>query len=56
MSSIGSYDGNVYEKLLTAARKSNLNQVDPFKGYEKVLRPHLDQEFLKHHNKLVSKM
>ena len=33
-SSIGCYDGNVYERLLECARNSCLNQVDPFIGFE----------------------
>jgi len=55
-SSIGSSDGNVYEKLFKEATKSVLNRVDPFEGYEKQLRPHLDIQFLKHHNKLPTEM
>ena len=56
MSTIGCYDGNVYEKLLEAARSSNLNQNDPFIGYEKSLKPYLNMEFLKHHNKIAPKI
>jgi len=46
-STIGRHDGNVYEALYEAAKKSPLNQVDPFEGYEKVLRPRLDIDFIK---------
>lgn len=46
-STIGCYDGNVYERLVNSARKSRLNRVDPFEGYHEYLRPHLNLEFLK---------
>uniref|UniRef100_A0A6A7GC50 Peroxisomal acyl-coenzyme A oxidase 1 isoform X1 n=1 Tax=Hirondellea gigas TaxID=1518452 RepID=A0A6A7GC50_9CRUS len=46
-SAIGRYDGNIYEALFESAKKSELNQMDPFLGYEDVLRPYLDLEFLK---------
>jgi len=49
-STIGRYDGNVYEALYNAAQKSDLNQTDPFKGYEKVLKPRMDAKFLKQRN------
>jgi acyl-CoA oxidase len=49
---IGRADGNVYEALFDAATKSSLNRVDPFKGYDEFLRPHLDLEFLKRGNKV----
>eukprot|EP01125_Pyxidicula_operculata_P014747 TRINITY_DN494_c0_g3_i1.p1 TRINITY_DN494_c0_g3~~TRINITY_DN494_c0_g3_i1.p1 ORF type:complete len:482 (-),score=120.82 TRINITY_DN494_c0_g3_i1:88-1533(-) len=46
-SSIGRYDGNIYESLYMSAVKSNLNKTDPFIGYEQVLKPRLDGEMLK---------
>jgi acyl-CoA oxidase len=46
-STIGMHDGNVYEALYEAAKKSNLNDRDPFDGYSEVLRPRLDIELLK---------
>jgi flavocytochrome c len=48
-STIGRYDGNVYEALFDAAQKSVLNRTDPFDGYE-YLKPHLNKELLKHGN------
>lgn len=42
VSTIGRYDGNVYEALLNAARKNPVNLKDPFPGYEEYLKPHLD--------------
>ena len=35
---------------LQAAQRSAFNKHDPFEGYEDVLRPHLDLEFLKRGN------
>eukprot|EP01095_Lingulamoeba_sp_RSL-Kostka_P015360 TRINITY_DN7044_c0_g1_i1.p1 TRINITY_DN7044_c0_g1~~TRINITY_DN7044_c0_g1_i1.p1 ORF type:complete len:430 (+),score=136.83 TRINITY_DN7044_c0_g1_i1:900-2189(+) len=55
-SSIGCYDGNVYERLFEAAKKSDLNRVDPFLGYEELVKPGLDTDFLKLRNKPVSKL
>jgi len=55
-STIGSYDGNVYERLFEAAKKSPLNQRDPFDGYEEILRPRLDVDILKHGNQPQSKL
>ena len=52
-SSIGLYSGNVYEELVKHARMSKMNQKEPFDGYEKVLKPHLDREFLKQGNKIA---
>ncbi len=52
-SSIGRYDGNVYEALFDAAQKSTLNQSDPFDGYEQYLKPHLNKELLKRGNKPI---
>ena len=49
-STIGKYDGNVYEALFDAAQKSTLNQTDPFDGYI-YLKPHLNTKLLKHGNK-----
>ena len=40
-------------RLVEAAEKSPLNRTDPFEGYEKVLRPHLDLELLKRGNKPI---
>jgi acyl-CoA oxidase len=51
-STIGKYDGNIYEALYEYAIKSELNQSDPFKGYYEHMQPHLDREFLKHGNKV----
>ena len=49
-STIGRYDGNVYEALFDAAQRSTLNQTDPFEGY-KYLKPHLNTKLLAHGNK-----
>ena len=49
-STIGRYDGNVYEALFDAAQHSTLNQQEVFKGYEEVLRPSLNLELLKKGN------
>jgi acyl-CoA oxidase len=49
-STLGRYDGNVYEALYEAAKKSHLNQTDPFDGYEEFLKPKLDLELLKVRN------
>jgi len=54
-STIGRYDGNVYEALFDAAQKSILNRTDPFEGYEETLRPHLNKDLLKYGNKPISK-
>jgi flavocytochrome c len=54
-STIGRYDGNVYEALFDAAQKSILNRTDPFDGYEEYLRPHLNKDLLKYGNKPTSK-
>ena len=50
-STIGRYDGNVYEALFDAAQKSTLNRTDPFDGYKEYLKPHLNHELLKKGNK-----
>ena len=55
-STLGPYDGNVYERLYEAARRSTLNRQDPFDGYHEYLRPKLDLEFLKKGNKVPSKL
>jgi acyl-CoA oxidase len=52
MSTIGRFDGNVYESLYETALKAPLNQSDPFDGYKEYLQPHLDLEFLKKGNKV----
>lgn len=54
-STIGRYDGNVYEALFEAAEKSRLNRVDPYEGYQESFDKHLNKEFLKHANKPVLK-
>lgn len=46
-SSIGNYDGNIYEGLFSAAEKSLLNKTEPFIGYEEYLKPNLDLNLLK---------
>jgi len=51
-STIGRFDGNVYEALYSAALQSPLNQVDPFDGYKETLQPYLDLEFLQRGNKI----
>jgi acyl-CoA oxidase len=50
-SSIGRYDGNVYEALFDAAQKSIINRTDPFFGYDQYLKPHTNKALLKHGNK-----
>ena len=52
-STIGRYDGNVYEALFDAAQRSILNQTDPFDGYAEYLKPHLNIELLKRGNKPI---
>ena len=54
-STIGSHDGNVYEKLFDAAQNSVLNENEVFDGYNEYLKPHLNQELLKHGNKSIKK-
>jgi len=49
-STIGKYDGNVYESLFDAAQNSVLNRQEVFKGYAEVLKPHLDLNLLSHGN------
>jgi hypothetical protein len=41
MSSIGSYDGQVYERMLDWARKSKLNDKDKIDGFDEYLKPFL---------------
>lgn len=36
---LGAYDGNVYERLLAAAKSSSLNQEDVNKSFELYLKP-----------------
>lgn len=45
-SALGRSDGNVYEAIYEHARDSPMNEMAPFKGYTKTLRPHLDLKFL----------
>jgi len=49
-SAIGRYDGNVYEALFESAKRSVLNQRDPFDGYNEYLRPFLDLQLLAKRN------
>lgn len=51
-STIGRYDGNIYEALFDAAQRSTLNQTDPYDGF-KYLQPHTNKELLKRGNKPV---
>jgi len=51
-SALGNYDGNIYEALYESAKKATLNQVDPYIGYNEVIRPRLDLEFIKNRSKL----
>lgn len=51
-STIGRFDGNVYEALFDGATKSKLNLVRPFKGYKEHLQPSLDIALLKTRNGL----
>jgi len=53
-SSIGRYDGNVYESLFDAAQKSIVNRTDPFDGYEEHLSKHLNKDLLRHGNKSIT--
>lgn len=41
LSALGAYDGNVYERLLDAAKTSPLNQEDVNQSFEKYLKPHM---------------
>jgi hypothetical protein len=50
-STIGRHDGNVYEALYAAAKDSALNTVEPFEGFDELLRPRLDIAFLTSRNK-----
>jgi acyl-CoA oxidase len=38
-STLGAYDGNVYERLINAAKKSPLNQEDVNKSFHLYLKP-----------------
>ena len=53
-SCLGAYDGNVYESLYDNARNSELNACEVFDGYEELLRPHLDLDFLRQRSPLPS--
>jgi len=55
-SAIGRSDGNVYEALFEAAKKSPLNRQDPIEGYDEYLRSHLDQAYLAYGNRPASKL
>ena len=52
-STLGRFDGNVYEALYLGATKSKLNHSQPFKGYIDHLRPGLDLDMLKLKNQLL---
>lgn len=39
---LGAYDGNVYERLLDAAKASPLNQEDVNKSFELYLKPFME--------------
>jgi hypothetical protein len=58
-STLGRSDGNVYESLYMHALTSELNtgigegNTEPFDGLAEHLKPHLDPEFLKLHNKML---
>jgi acyl-CoA oxidase len=52
-STIGRYDGNVYEALYDAAQQSTLNQQEVFEGYEQYLKPHLNMDVLRRGNKPI---
>ena len=52
-STIGRYDGNVYEALFESAKNSSLNQTEPFDGYKEYLRPLLNKDLLKRGNKPI---
>eukprot|EP01083_Nonionella_stella_P158539 516178_1 len=49
-SALGRADGNVYEALFESAKKSELNQMKTFPGYEDIIRPRLDLDFLQKGN------
>jgi hypothetical protein len=40
-STIGSYDGNAYEKMLEVARRSKLNEKDKLDGFDEYFAPML---------------
>ena len=52
-STLGRFDGNVYEALYEGATKSRLNHVQPFQGYKEHLQPNLDLNLLKLKNSLL---
>ncbi len=51
-STLGRFDGNVYEALYEGATRSKLNHTQPFTGYLEHLRPELDIALLKEKNTL----
>ena len=54
-SALGRHDGNVYEALFQSTKLNPINDTanEPFDGYQEVLRPHLDLEFIKDHAEMV---
>ena len=48
-SALGKYDGNVYEALYESSKNSPLNEKEPFTGYQEILKPILDLDFIKEH-------
>lgn len=55
-STIGRYDGNVYDALYQGALNSRLNFEQPFSGYQEFLQPNLDMEMMKLRNQSMSKL
>jgi len=51
-STIGRFDGNIYEASYESAKKSKLNQSDPFEGYE-YLSHRLNTQFLSLRNRKI---
>lgn len=51
-STIGRFDGNIYEALVEAAFSSTLNKKEVFDGYEEFLKPHLNKKILSRGNDL----
>ena len=43
-STLGCYDGNVYERLLDYARNSNLNKKNPIDQFEKYMKPFVERQ------------
>ena len=52
-SALGRHDGNCYESLYAAAKASPLSAHDPLPGYDRVLLPHLDTEFIAEHAQMA---